>query len=100
MPPCHSFGVQSRYLSVGLILAIGLSLGCRSSARDRPPAAPEVAFEKRLNENGAVTFRSYEGKAYRMNSDVELAFYPDHSVQMLDWGLTLTHYSGHYAVDR
>jgi hypothetical protein len=47
-------------------------------------------------QRGSVTFRSYDGKAFRMDSDTELTFFPDHSVHMLEWGFTLNHYRGAY----
>lgn len=101
MPPrsCHDPFVHLRIPILILFVATGSLVGC-STSRQEAPAPAEVVFEKRLNENGAVTFRSWDGKAYRMNSDTELAFFPDHNVQMLDWGLTLTRYGGHYTIDR
>lgn len=60
------------------------------------PAA--AAFEKRIHENGCATFRSWNGKAYRMDSDTELAFLPDGTVQMLEWGFALGYYAGRYKV--
>ncbi len=96
---CHDSLVPTRISIVILLVAVGSLVGCKSTSSREAPAPAEVLFEKRLNDNGAATFRSWNGKAYRMNSDRELAFFPDHTVQMLDWGLTLTHYRGHYTID-
>jgi hypothetical protein len=81
-------------------IAIACVAGCKSTPHEQPPAPGFVAFEKRINENGVATFRSWNGKAHRMNSDVELAFFPNNTVQMLQWGISLVHYDGQYTLDR
>ena len=71
----------------------------RGSAREPAPSPATVAFEARLHQHGSVTFRSWDGKAYRMDSDTELVFFPDRTVQMLEWGFAVTHYGGTYNLE-
>jgi WD40 repeat protein len=55
-------------------------------------------FENLVRRHGSVTFRSWDGKALRMDSDTELTFYPDHTVHMFEWGFGLGSFKGSYSV--
>jgi len=82
------------------LLVVGTLIGCHSAPKEEPPAPATLAFEKRLHDNGSVTFRSWNGKAHRMNSDTELTFLPNNVAQMLEWRLSVVHYDGTYHLDR
>jgi hypothetical protein len=96
----HSSRVHSTALILSAAFILATIVGCHSEQKQQPASEAFVAFEKRLNQNGAVTFRSWNGKAYRMDSDTELAFFPDDLVEMLEWRLSLVHYTGRYHLDR
>lgn len=80
-------------------LTLIAALGCQSSHKPPPHAPATVAFDARMNQNGSVTFRSWNGKAYRMDSDTEIVFFPDQTAQMLEWGFSVTHYAGTYHLE-
>jgi hypothetical protein len=55
-------------------------------------------FQEIIRTDGAVTFRSWEGKALRKDSDTEFAFFPEGRVEMLEYGFGLTRYAGSYEI--
>ncbi len=92
---------RMRSTSVLMWALVAMLGGCRSVSQHRgrvQTASTSAAFEKRILDNGSATFRSWNGKAYRVDSDTEIAFFPDGSVQMLEWGYKLEHYAGRYKV--
>ncbi|HTL29508.1 MAG TPA: hypothetical protein VL282_09805 [Tepidisphaeraceae bacterium] len=94
--------MKRRIISIAIAtFLLAILVGCQSHTQRKAdePTSAVLAFDKRLAENGSVTFRSWNGKPYRMNSDTELAFFPNHTVEMLEWGMTATHYSGIYHVE-
>ena len=90
--------LASRQL-VAFALAIFAVAGCGSPG-DIPTqesvSDPVTEFRDHIQRNGSVTFRSWNGKALRMDSDTELTFFPRNAVHMFEWGYTLTSYSGRY----
>ena len=80
---------------------VAILAGCQSDSQyaNHVQTFPtSAALEARIHDNGSATFRSWNGKAYRVDSDTEIAFFPDGSVHMLEWGYTLEHYAGRYKV--
>jgi hypothetical protein len=79
-----------------------LTRGCRTNitptAQPPAPSAAVAQFERLARDRGSVTFRSWNGRAFRTDSDTELTFYPDHSVHMFEWGFGLSSYRGSYHV--
>jgi hypothetical protein len=86
--------------------------GCAVSAEDAPrfarlgltariessdPAAE--ALQDLLVREGVAVFRSWNGKAYGMDSDTELFFFPDGHVTMVEYGLAPACYYSPFSVD-
>src|SRR6266436_2752992 len=71
------------------------SCGSPSDIPSQESVSGHVAeFRGRIQRYGSITFRSWNGKALRMDSDTELTFFPRNAVHMFEWGYTLTSYSG------
>src|SRR5437667_1903433 len=82
-------------------LAIYAVASCGSpnhASMQSPPSGPVAEFQGHIQRNGAITFRSWSGKALRMDSDTEMTFFPKNVVHMFEWGFTLASYSGGYEV--
>jgi len=62
-------------------------------------SGPVAEFRGHIQRSGSVTFRSWNGKALRMDSDTELTFFSGNAVHMFEWGYTLTSYSGRYELE-
>jgi hypothetical protein len=94
-------------LAASLLFVLSVVVDCRSSTSRqadvalRPtPVTPAAAdFQERLDRAGVVTFRSWNGRALRMDSDTELVFFRDGSVGMLEYGYALSRYRGTFSVD-
>lgn len=98
---------MNRVIVTGVCVAAALvaSTTCWSESSDRVAASQvtstspaTIEFQERIHRNSVVTFRSWNGKALRMDSDTELAFFPDHTVEMLEYGFTLSRYTGTYRI--
>ena len=84
---------------IGLIVALAVACQSAGSIRaEKTTSAAVSAFQNYIQSKGSITFRSWNGKALRMDSDTELVFFQNSSVYMLEWGITLTRYSGTYQV--
>jgi hypothetical protein len=82
-------------------LAISAVAGCGSPsdvATQNPASDPVSEFQGHIQRNGSITFRSWNGKALRMDSDTEMTFFPKNVVHMFEWGFTLASYSGRYEI--
>jgi hypothetical protein len=82
-------------------LAISAVTGCASPSdvpTQNPLWSPVSEFQEHIQRNGSITFRSWNGKALRMDSDTELTFFPKNVVHMFEWGYTLASYSGSYEI--
>ena len=78
----------------------GLARHPTSSPTTEDVAQPPVAeFRQHLADNGSITFRSFNGKAYRMDCDLEMTFFPDGSAHVFDYGLSLEGHTGSYRVE-
>jgi hypothetical protein len=72
----------------------------------RPAAKPDNAradiaeFYRLLRSRGSLTFRSWNGVAYRMDADTELVFLRGGKAHMLEYGVGLLSYHGTYHIDR
>jgi hypothetical protein len=60
---------------------------------------PVVAFEDLMRRDGALAFRSWEGKWIGMDSDTDLRFFPGGKVEMVEYGLGVVDYEGTYRLD-
>src|SRR5947209_6371128 len=70
----------------------------RPSSRDA--ADPfTAALHRQFSNKGSITFRSYSGKAYRMDSDLEITFFPDGKAHVFLCGFTLEGYTGSYQIE-
>ena len=82
-------------------LVLAAVVGCGSPSdvpAQNPLLGPVSEFQGRIQRNGSVTFRSWNGKALRMDSDTEMTFFPNNAVHMFEWGLTLASYGGRYEI--
>lgn len=61
--------------------------------------SPITEFRQVLAENGSITFRSFNGKAYRMDCDLEITFFPDGRAHVFDYGLNLEGHTGSYRIE-
>jgi len=57
-------------------------------------------FNRLLHERGSITFRSWNGVAYRMDADTEMTFLPGGKAHMFEYGYALSRYHGTYRIDR
>jgi hypothetical protein len=86
---------------VVVALAISAVAGCESPSdvpMQNPPPSPVSEFQSHLQGNGSITFRSWNGKALRMDSDTEMTFFPKSVVHMFESGYTLASYSGRHEI--
>jgi len=60
---------------------------------------PVIAFEDLLRRDGALTFRSWEGKRIGMDCDTDLRFFPGGKLEMVECGLGVVQYEGTYRLD-
>ena len=82
---------HTRAVVVSAVLLVA-GAGCRSADASRPaipPAAPQPAtvadeFERLCRDHGSITFRSWNGRTLRMDSDTELTFYPAGRAHMFE----------------
>jgi hypothetical protein len=99
--PMH-LGRMSNQSGAIALLSLAWIMGCAgpsgNPAANRAPNPSVVAFHRRLTAEGSVSFRSNNGKAYRMDGDTELTFYPDGKICMLEWGLSPQEFWGNYRI--
>jgi hypothetical protein len=55
-------------------------------------------FHDRIEKNSSITFRSWNGKAIRKDSDTEITFFANGVAHMFEWGYALTSYTGTYRI--
>jgi hypothetical protein len=95
----------SSFSIAAILFACLCSLGgnCRgsepTSSAPQLRTPPAVDFEAALDRAGHVTFRSWNGKAFRKDSDTELVFFADRTVRMLEYGIAGVLYRGTFEVD-
>lgn len=76
------------------------NLTLRTASAPTTQAQPPIGeFRQRLADNGSITFRSYNGKAYRMDCDLEITFFPGGRAHVFDYGLSLEGHTGSYRVE-
>jgi hypothetical protein len=78
-------------------LALALSVS-NAFAAEKESANAISKFREHLNKYGSISFRSWSGIAYRMDSDTELTFFANNSVYMFEWGIALMNYRGKYRI--
>ena len=84
-----------------VVLASGLpALACdpRSEQARSPDSDALSEFQDIIRRDGAVTFRSWDGKAFRRDSDTEFAFFAEGKVEILEYGFGLFRYAGSYEI--
>jgi len=87
-------------LIIGVLLSFLVSQSATGDmTTDTENSTVASEFQNRIRHNGSITFRSWNGKAIRMDSDSELTFFPNNSVHMFEWGYTLKNYTGTYQVE-
>jgi hypothetical protein len=85
--------MRSFLATVFLVLAVPWHMTGHDAA-----AKTTSEFNDRIKGNGSITFRSWNGKAFRMDSDTELTFFPHNAVHMFEWGYALASYRGTYQI--
>jgi hypothetical protein len=97
-----------KYFILFAILSLAIA-GCRSLTPSSPTLtsstelvrsqrSPISDFQEQAAHNGSITFRSWNGKWIGFDGDTDLRFLPDGRVEMIEYGVGVTVYSGRYQI--
>ena len=79
------------------VFVLGIMVVANARA-DGHASAAVSEFRDRIENNGSITFRSWNGKAFRMDSDTDITFFANGAAHMFEWGFALASYNGTYRI--
>jgi hypothetical protein len=92
--------IGARAVPVAVVAFVMAPLGCRWWEGQPPASPPVAALQARIEAKRSVSFRSFDGKAWAMDSDTEMTLFRDQTAHLFEHGFRDRQYNGTYSLDR